>query len=265
LKLYDSERNIKSHLIEEKDFTRFEADLLSLKWAENSREVYLDIGMKEQEKNFILRLDREPPVLTERKIPSGPENAIVFQEFSNNVYYLDNFGWLFKEDSKINKVAFQVKQETEYKLRIFPDYIFLAEEKNLYLLNSESGSFEKFFEDIKDLKISPDKKKITFFSNSEIWVLFLKDISSQPAKKAGEKLFLVRLSEKIEDVFWLNSNYLIFSAGDKIKIAEIDERDRTQTWEIGEFPEPRIFWNKNDKKLYILSGGNLFVSKPLLP
>ena len=93
--------------------------------------------------------------------------------------------------------------------------------------------------------------------------MFLKEKLDSPQKKAGEKLFLIRLSEKIGDCFWLNSNYLVFNAGNKIKIAEIDDRDRINIVDITEFENPEIFFNKNDKKLYLLSGENLYRSEAL--
>ncbi len=82
----------------------------------------------------------------------------------------------------------------------------------------------------------------------------------------------MRLSEKITDVFWLNDNYLIFMAGDKIKISEIDYRDRLNIidiFEIKKLPQNgsavKMFWNQFDKKLYLLSKNNLYSSDALLP
>ena len=304
LKLYDLERNVKSHLVEEKDIYK-KADLLDLKFSEDSKEIYLNIGMKEQEKNFVLGLDKVPPVLTERKITPQTEDIITSQVFNGENYYLDNFGNLFKSSSKakngderkfidypsvakgekLTEKSFPVKAETEYKLNIFPENIFLRENKTLYLFSPNSKSFEKFFENASVLKISPDNKKLVLVSDYEIWILFLKEMVSQPQRKAGEQLFLVRLSEKIGDCFWLNSDYLIFNAANKIKIAEIDDRDKINIVDIAEvdelpfisthrplseeearvFENPEIFWNQFDKKLYILSGGNLFQSGKLLP
>ncbi|HEY0090170.1 MAG TPA: hypothetical protein VGB37_15085, partial [Candidatus Lokiarchaeia archaeon] len=112
----------------------------------------------------------------------------------------------------------------------------------------------------------------------EIWILFLKDKLDQPTKKTGEKIFLTRVSEKINDVFWLNSDYLIFDSGNKLKIAEIDDRDRINIYDLSEFKEPpqgaasavptgqaKIFFNKSDKKLYVLTQDNLYVSEKLIP
>ena len=281
LKLYDLERNVKSHLIDDKDVYSKGCDLLSLEFSKDSKEIYLNIGMKEQEKNFVLGLDKVPPVLTERKIAPTPEDIATSQVFNGENYYLDNSGHLFKnprvakgEDEgevfvdygeKITEKPFPIKAETEYKLNILPENIFLRENKTLYLFSPNSKSFEKFFENASPLTISPDNKKLVLISDYEIWILFLKEITSQPQRKAGEQLFLVRLSEKIGDCFWLNSDYLIFNAANKIKIAEIDDRDKINIVDVAEFESPEIFWNQFDKKLYILSGENLSQSEKLLP
>ena len=284
LKLYDLEKNIKSHLVGEVDVYSGGADLMNLEFSENSKEIYLGIAMKEQEKTFILKLDKLPPQLVEKEIIPPPENILASQKQNQDVYYLDNSGYVFKNELKLNEIPFPVQSpnsarqdevedevkpqrpETKYTLKIFQDFLFLAEGENLYLFSSDSKSFEKFFDRINDLKISPDNKKLVFFSNSEIWILFLKD---EGIKKAGEKLFLVRLSEKIGNVFWLNSDYLIFNSGDNLKIVEIDDRDRIQTWDIVPTPNfggktsPEFYFNGSNRKLYILSEENLFASEKL--
>ena len=291
LKLYEPKTKVKSHLITEKDFSKGGADLLDLAWSQDSREVYLDLGIKEKEKRFSFQVNQTPPILIEKEIATSSETIISSQKVNGDIYYIDNFGHLFKspsaaEGEKLTEKPFPVKAETEYKLSIFPEYIFLEEEKTLYQFNHDSKSFEKLFEKINGLKISPDNKKLLFFSDPEIWVLFLKEKSNPPSKKAGEKILLIRLfSEKIESAFWLNSDYLIFNAGDKIKIAEIDERDKLNIVDLAEvdelpfisthrplseeearvFKNPEIFFNQIDRKLYVLSDGNLFQSSPLLP
>ncbi len=303
LKLYDLERNVKSHLvdehsfistsryarvIDEKDIYSKGADLLELEFSSDSKEIFLEVGVEEQLKYFTLEIDKVPPVLTERKITPQTEDIVTSQVFNGENYYLDNSGHLFKNPSvakgeKLTEKPFPIKAETEYKLNIFPENIFLRENKTLYLFSPNSKSFEKFFENASFLKISPDLKKLLLLSDYEIWILFLKEIVSQPQRKAGEQLFLVRLSEKIGDCFWLNSDYLIFNAANKIKIAEIDDRDKINIVDIAEFSSaaksyggpaeafgedgesPEIFWNQFDKKLYILSGENLSQSGKLLP
>jgi hypothetical protein len=274
LKLYDLEKNIKSHLLSETNVNQSGANFLNLEFSEDSKEIYLDIEVaelspgsvtKDQEKTFTLKLDDVPPRLTEKEIIPPPENIITSKRYNQDIYYLDDTGYVFKDDLRVNEIPFPVKPEVEYALEIFSDFIFLtAGDQTLYWFSSETRSFESFFDRIEDLKISPDRKKLAFFSSSEVWILFLKD---EGTKKTGEKLFLVRLSEKIGDVFWLNSDYLILNPGSNLKIVEIDDRDRIQTWDIAPTQsfnaEGRIYFNGYNKKLYILSDGNLFTSKKL--
>ena len=266
LKLFDLERNVKSHLIDEKDIFREKVELFDLEFSSDSKEIFLEVGMEEQIKHFILEIDKIPPVLAESEEHLPPfENTLTYKAVGQDIYHLNNLGHLFKNKEELTEKLFPVKLETEYTLEIFQDFVFLGEGQILYQFNLDSKSFEKFFEPIKDLKISPDYKKIVYFSNYEIWILFLKETSGQPQRKAGDKLFLIRLSEQIKDCFWFDSNYLVFNAGDKIKIAEIDDRDRINIVDVAEFENPKIFWNKNDKKLYILSDENLYQSERLLP
>ena len=92
----------------------------------------------------------------------------------------------------------------------------------------------------------------------------MKDTDDQPVKKAGASLFLTRFSEAIDQVYWLNSNYLIFNSGDKIKVAEIDERDKINIYNLAEFKDLEFFWNYINKRIYVLSDGNFYQSGVVL-
>jgi hypothetical protein len=58
---------------------------------------------------------------------------------------------------------------------------------------------------------------------------------------------------------------LVFNTGNKIKISEIDDRDKINIYDIGEFKEPKIFFSQTDNKLYISSEGNFYSSGNILP
>ncbi|MFH1401878.1 MAG: hypothetical protein ABIG40_02860 [Parcubacteria group bacterium] len=220
---------------------------------------------------LILTENNKNPFLEETPTTTAPKSILAYQKINNEIYYLDNAGFVFRSDfsfspkEKLNTTALSVKQKTKYELKVFPGYLFIQEEQVSYLLNSKTKSFEIFFEPVKNLKISPDGRKIVYFSNYEIRIIFTQDIFEQPQKKAGEKLFLTRFSEKIGDVFWLNPDYLVFSAGNKIKISEIDDRDKINIYEIGEFADPAIKFTATDNELYVLSDGTVYYSANLLP
>jgi len=199
------------------------------------------------------------------------ENLLTFTVSNNNIFWLSEEGLLIKSDFNgkilevLNKTPYQIKKEIKYLIKILPgENIFLAEDENLFYLNKEKRIFEEFFNNFNNLKISPDFKKILIFSNHEIW---LSDLE-------GEKIFLNRFSENIGDCFWLNPYYLVFNAENKIKIIEVDNRDKPNLYELKaelaekesllEIENPKIFFNENNKKLYLQTKGNLYSSEPLL-
>ncbi|MCX6764399.1 MAG: hypothetical protein NTU58_01690 [Candidatus Nealsonbacteria bacterium] len=191
------------------------------------------------------------------------ENVISYQLSNGNIFWLDKDGFLSKSDLSgnnseiLNKESFPVEQGLEVEIKILPNQkIFLNNKNGLYLFNPETKIFEKILNSIKDLKFSPDSKNIYFSNNYEIW------LSDQSLK---EFLFLNRFSKKIDDIFWLNSDYLIFNTEEKIKISEVDPRDRINIVEIGNFENPKIFWSQNHKTLYLLSKGSLYSLGNLVP
>jgi len=296
LKLYDLDKKIKSHLLNEEDFFAEETELINLNFSEDSKKIYLQTELaaagegedegklqggqtssptaaKEKIQYFTLELEKITPILTETTPPLPPvENAIAYRQINSDIYYLDESGRLFKNGVELTSEPFPIEQETEYALEVFQNNIFLRETDVLYKFNDDSKSFEIFFDKIKSLKNSPDNKKLAYSSDHEIWLLFLSDKTDSPQKKAGEKIFLMRLSEEISNVSWLNDNYLIFIAGDKIKISEIDDRDRLNIIDIFEIKNspaeggpPEISWNQSDKKLYLLNEETLYQSSAISP
>jgi hypothetical protein len=279
LKLYDLDKNIKSRLMAEEDIFVEGSELIDLTFSQDSKKIDLEIAAKEKIRYFVLELDKASPTATEITTPEplGDESEssslpIASARVNNDFYYLDDSGRLFKNGAELTSQPFPVKQETEYVLSVFQNHVFLQETDTLYKFNNDSKSFEFFFDRIKSLRVSPDNKKLAYFSEHEIWILFLDDKNDPPQKKSGEKTFLMRLSEEIIDVFWANDNYLIFTAGEVIKTSEIDDRDKLNIADIFEtkkLPEngslTEIFWNQSDKKLYLLKEKSLYGSDVILP
>jgi len=266
LKDYDLNSNVKGHLIDDNDISTKKPELLNLEFSPDSKEINLEVAILEDVKYFKINLEKNPPALT--KIISSAtttETMLVSKKINNDTYYLDKQGNLFKNKEKLNDKPFTIKQETKYDLEIFQEYIFLQEDKNLYKFNTELKSFEKFAENVNILKISPTSRTLAYLSDYEAWLLFLKDREYEPKRKAGEKLLLLRLSEKINDCYWLNDDYLVLNIGEAIKIIEADDRDKIQAWDLTTLAQPKMFFNQNDKKLYVLSKDKLYCSDALLP
>ncbi len=210
--------------------------------------------------------------LVNKKIsPPLLKNVISCLILDNDIYYFDTLGFIYKTNfsfnpgDKLNIIPFPLKKETKYEITASNSHIFLEENDILYIFDEGKKSFQKIFEPVKNFKFSPDSKKLLYFNDYEIWILFLEKITDSPQKEAGDQLFLTRFSEKIDEVFWYTNHYFIFNTGGKIKIAEIDDRDKINIVDLTNLKEPKIFWNQNNKKLYLLSEENLYTSEKLVP
>jgi len=204
----------------------------------HSWEKNLEIKEKEvtEAKNIIL-IPQNPKftVLTQgiKNFSDFPELKEIFPTStnattSNSPYYLDESGYLFKNGEKLSEMSF------------------------------------------KTLKISPNFQKLALIRDYEIRLLFIEPQSSQPQRKANEQIYLTRFSKKIGEVFWYNPDYLLFNVGGEIKITEIDNRDQLNIADLISFKESetenlKIFFDQNNKKLYILNKGDFSVSEKLLP
>lgn len=274
LKLYDLEKNIKSHLVNEEDFFLKDPQLINIEFSDDSKILTLNVVSKETTYSFSLDISQAKPVLKKKETAEEKTiNSLTQKQAGNDLYYLDNLGNLFRNKEKLSEVPFQAKQETEYGLDVFNGNIFLTENSNLYKFNYDKKVFENFFENLAVLKSSPDGKKLLYGSDNELWIIFLEDKTDQPQKKSGDKVFLIRLSNKITNVSWVNDSYLAFLSDDTIKITETDDRDKINVIDLFEtknLPEEgevkEMFWNRFDDKIYILNeNGYLFGSNLLLP
>jgi len=215
----------------------------------------------------------EVDLATKKISPPLLEEIITLLPLNNNVYYLDTSGFIYKTDfsfknhEKLNQVSFPAKEEAQYQISAInqASHFFLKENNILYVFNRNEKNFKKIFEPVKNLSFSPDSQKMVYWNDYEIWILFLEEKHDQPQKQAREQLFLTRFSEKINEVFWLTNHYLIFNTGGKTKIAEIDDRDRINIFDLGKFDESKIFWSQIAKSLYVLANKNLYASEKLAP
>ena len=213
---------------------------------------------------------------------------IIAYKTDGNIIWLGLDGFLYSSDlnglpaqagkniEKLSQINLKVNKKKSYLLLEFGKNIFLKENNDLLLFDSEAKSFINFYTPIKDLKISPDGQKIIYYNDYEI-------LFSSLNSDITDKVLLNRFSEKINNCYWLNDDYLIFELENKIIISEIDNRDRINTINLPEkisladgtlvdFKKPlpdgrqaKIFFDQQDKKLYILSENNLLVSERLLP
>lgn len=205
--------------------------------------------------------------------------AVSYAINDNNIIWLGSDGNLNKSDIDgknteiITSSPVLIDKNNSYKIFANDFGIFVLKNKDLLLFNAKTGAINFFMANINDLKTSPDGQNIFYITDSEIWLNHSNYEYSQDQDQinASAKILLNKFYEKISDVFWINNNYLILKADNKIKISEIDNRGNIN---INDLPLPanftlnsksQIHFDQQDKKLYILSEENFISSERLLP
>lgn len=188
------------------------------------------------------------------------DNIFYFQP-PNYLLYKTDINGLTNEQLSLSPLPID-----SYKIIISANQKFVAAMNSngqLYLLEPTKRIFEKLTDEVKGAEFSLDNKKLLFWTNNEIWVVFLEDILIQPYKKAGEKELITRFSQEIANAVWYSEDneHLIFTIGNTIKITELDGRDKRNTYDFLTIKGSEIFYNSKEEKLYFISDNKLYRAK----
>ncbi len=185
---------------------------------------------------------------------------------NGNIVWLSDSGLLFEDGEPVRNVDFPVREDADYRI-FLPNWseILIAENETFHLLDRSLSSFREVFRSHREPVASPDRRKIAYFGDHEINVLYLDDIANQPTKSYGESSFLTRFSGTIGNLNWFTDHYMIFNVDDDIKVIEIDDRDHINIVDLANLPDPQIHFERSNKRLYVISNGDLFVSIVLTP
>jgi len=199
------------------------------------------------------------------------EDIALFRIRETDIYYMDKSGLVFKTDGsflrkeQLNTTPFIIKEGESYEIYPSGPRLFIKNGAVLYNLNEENKTFEILLESADRLTLSADHKKIAYSNGYEISVMFLDKKYDQPQKEEGEKMFVTRLSERIDGLYWLTDHYLIFYAQNKIKVVEIDDRDKINIFDLESPNISDFFWNRVNKKILILTEKDLHLSEKITP
>ncbi|MBZ1356190.1 MAG: hypothetical protein KY054_00225 [Candidatus Nealsonbacteria bacterium] len=195
------------------------------------------------------------------------EEVITYNLWGDSIVWMSPDGFInigIEEDYRqINRIPLVVDENNNYKIYFLGPEVMIRENETFYLLDNQE--FVEVFESPFDPILSPDGGKILNYNNHEIRVLFLTEVIDQPQRNRGDNVFLTRFSGEINDIYWYTSHYLIFNIDSEIRIIEIDDRDHINLVNLDVIENSKIYFNFNDKKVYLLRGSDLLVSKRLIP
>lgn len=104
--------------------------------------------------------------------------------------------------------------------------------KGVLFKNMENGETERLAYLVTGFALSQDGKKLTWWNENELWVLWLSNTDYQPYHKAGDKELITKFSINIKNAAWFRDNdHVVVDVGE-YKIVEIDKRGGLNIIEI---------------------------------
>ncbi|MDD5590249.1 MAG: PEGA domain-containing protein [Candidatus Portnoybacteria bacterium] len=188
----------------------------------------------------------------------------------DKIYYLQNSSIAYQADldgRNKKQISLEPLPETKAGWRLIAKnsrLAALAPDVGLFLLGREE-IFEIISNKTQGAQFSPDAKKMLYWSDHEVWAMWLEENLIQPPRKAGDKELITRLAKKIKQAAWFEeTGEHIFLAveGDNgnsdIKLIELDRRDYRNIYDIFSAPSSEIFYSDKDKLLYIQNDLKLY-------
>lgn len=211
------------------------------------------------------------------------KNILAYKIDNQSIFWLESSGFLQRADNgnktlvQLNKHPFPLKTG-RYEIFISGPQIFLKEEGVLFLFNQNSQLLEKIYAPVDNIKPSPNQSKVMYYNNREVFYykLLPDEIDGEMEDKEQKNVLLNKTSDPIKDCYWINDNYVVCGVSNSISISETDPRGNINTiyfpktlqlfdGPIADLSDPKIFFNPNDKKIYILNQKNLLVSEKIIP
>lgn len=209
------------------------------------------------------------------------KNVASYQIANQNILWFSYDGFLYNSDmngkllSKINTRIFPVKKTSSYEVKITPGLIFLKQDASLFVINKSSKSFEKLYDSFKNLKASPNINTILYCNAHEV-LLSPSSSDSTGSIAQADKIVLHNFSEQINDCYWLNNDYIAIEFEHGIIISEINNDNPVNIVHLPQtifltsgkdidVKNPKIYFDQQNKKLYILTQNNLLLSEKIIP
>ncbi len=193
-------------------------------------------------------------------------NILTYAIYNDKILYVDTGGEFYRTnpDGLSFKKIFDIPVfKPGQSISIINDEI-LAIDKNLYLLNSQAQIFDRISENIEEIVLSSDKKKILWRTQNEIGVMWLEP-EIGPVPRSQYETEVIKTAEDISQAIWYTktNQHIIVVTKNEIEITELDNRNIRNTADIIMIQNPRVFYNEINDTFYVLSNEKLYWMNPI--
>lgn len=229
--ILDSEKNQESIFLSQ--MTNL-SDIKDVRWnPSNQNEIYFSANSEDGTHKNLYRMDlstKKPEVILEGVKAYDLSGSSMYYLRQNDVVYKSDLDGFNEEQLIFTPISFSQPDE---KIRIiaYDDdrQAIISQNGELYVHNNgetTGNTLKKVTDVAKSVQFSNDGKKLLYWSDNEIYVLYLRKWDVQPRRDENEIQQIVRFSAPIKNVFWYRDyEHIFFSAQNAVKIIELDSRD----------------------------------------
>jgi len=216
-------------------------DLYRINRAEKSINIFLkNISSRAMEGNTIYYVKSVPGNL-ESGLP--PINSI----YKIKNYDILNGNYLIAElPPKEDFDKIEISASGQIILKSKNKKLYLIDDKILELISSSATDFQ----------LSGTQDKLFYFNSHEIWVYYLKEKTSRPAKEKYANDLVARFSGEIKSAAWHSGfEHLFFQTEKTIKFIELDDRGKRNCYdfiELNDSSGAKLVFDEEEDRLYFL-------------
>lgn len=232
---------------EKEEETFFLSQTVDLSEIDNARwssagqnEIYFTARPKDDTRNNLYRMD-----ITAKQAELVVEGIRAYDLSSNSVYYLRQNDVMYeaglngRDERQLYSTSLDFSRpEKRIRLIAYDDsrQAVISESGELFVRNngeSEGDTLKKIADNAKSIQFSNDGKKLLYWNDNEINVLFLRKWDVQPRRDENEIQQIIRFSSPLKNVFWYRDyEHIFFAAQNFVKMIELDSRDRRMVNDI---------------------------------
>lgn len=210
------------------------AEINRVRWNPgNQNEIYFTAKTGGESQNDLYRMDlssSQPELILDGVKAFDLSNGAIYVLKQNNIACKTNLDGKNEEQLALSPITFS-DPDAEMRLIAYDDFrqAFISEAGEMFVHNNgETGeNLEKIADNAKGAQFSDDGKKLLFWNNNEISVLFLRKWDVQPRREENEIQQIIRFSSPLKNVFWHQDyEHVFFSTQNFVKMVELDSRDR---------------------------------------
>jgi len=178
-----------------------------------------------------------------------PTNPLDFSLSGNSLFWIDKVGGLYSYNLIMKGTApIAILDEKELSVERMVvssnsgNILFFLKGGKVVLVKID-GLIHNIGDNVSNVVFSPDNKKVAYVSDNFVQVYFLEDLFQDIVKKTGEVINVLDNGAVISDLIWFKDSFhLLARSGEKVFFAEIDDRDKINTFEQILTPG-HYYWN----------------------